>query len=1182
MTLIDDYLEESIKYAKKYGEHSIVLMQVGHFYEAYAVDNDNERVNADNMYRLSDIMNIQLTRKNKSIAENSRGNPLMIGVNIYSIDKYIQILLNSFYTIILIEQTSQPPFVKREVTNIYSPGTNIKYTSSGDSNNLVAIYVEEIESKKNYNTQFCCGASCIDLSTGKNMVYETYSKTDDSSFALDELFKFIQVYEPKEVILVKKNVSISDSQLFSYLYLSEKIVHVKDATECDKEFFQLNYQSQFLGRIFKNTGLLTPIEFIGLESLPFALNSYIFLLQFAYEHSESIIKNIEQPTIWELETHLSLTNNTINQLNLVANPSLNCKSKFNSLFAVINNTSTAIGRRYLKDNLLNPIVDCDKLNDRYDCVDAFLSRISFGADAISGLGSGSGSDSGLGLGSGLGVDYAADNECVFKIVEKCLNKIIDLERVHRKMSLEMLQPTDLSGMIYSYESVLNIIHFLTSLNDLQSINSTQSSLNGTQSNNVFYKALNKLIPNTDVIGEFKTLIHDIYNDFNLDECVKYHADKITGNIFNPGIFEEIDAVCKVIEDCRTKIGQVNKFFSNILEKGNNSLLKFENNERDGYYLTSTAKRVDTIKKSIKGKSKLKIGELELDNNFEFKTQNKSLVKISSPFIRQQSNCLIASFEKLKHISRTRFLATLSKYYAKYSSVLGLIAKFVGNIDVIKSVAKTSSLYGYIRPSIWTDSSSLNNHGELSINDSFLCAKQIRHPIIERLGSDIEYVSNDIALGLEISEDEFNGLFSSDSEQQSYQSDFDNKEHLHNAKGILLFGTNASGKSSLMKAVGLNIILAQSGHFVACNNMIYKPYTNIFTRINNNDNIFKGESSFAVEMSELRSILKRANRNSLVLGDELCAGTESISALSIFSSSVVKMKERGTSFIFATHLHELCNIPKITALETIKMFHLKVIYEQNSGVLVYDRKLEYGNGPAMYGLEVCKAMNMDTDFLLLAEEIRKDLLGVKQNVLDKKQSRYNSKLYIHTCEICKQDAEDVHHIKFQCTSDVNNMIDGAIQKDVKSNLVPLCKSCHNKVHNSGISIFGYKQTSEGVVLDYIDLQQQYDNELSSSISNPIETSSLEKDSMTGPITDSITDSITETSATETKVLVSNLGTTLEVKTKKKKKYDESQISNIRMVAQTHKTSKKAQCLHLENKFNIKISVTTLNKILKGDY
>ena len=49
-------------------------------------------------------------------------------------------------------------------------------------------------------------------------------------------------------------------------------------------------------------------------------------------------------------------------------------------------------------------------------------------------------------------------------------------------------------------------------------------------------------------------------------------------------------------------------------------------------------------------------------------------------------------------------------------------------------------------------------------------------------------------------------------------------------GILLFGTNACGKSTLMKAIGLNVILAQSGLFVACSEFQLKPYTQIFTRI----------------------------------------------------------------------------------------------------------------------------------------------------------------------------------------------------------------------------------------------------------------------------------------------------------------------------------------------------------------
>ena len=97
MTLIDDYFDEQYKQEKKYGTNTIVLMQVGHFYEAYGVDNTKEKINADNLHRLSDIMNIQMTRKNKSIVESSRGNPLMIGVNIYSIDKFVQILLNNSY-----------------------------------------------------------------------------------------------------------------------------------------------------------------------------------------------------------------------------------------------------------------------------------------------------------------------------------------------------------------------------------------------------------------------------------------------------------------------------------------------------------------------------------------------------------------------------------------------------------------------------------------------------------------------------------------------------------------------------------------------------------------------------------------------------------------------------------------------------------------------------------------------------------------------------------------------------------------------------------------------------------------------------------------------------------------------------------------------------------------------------
>ena len=93
----------------------------------------------------------------------------------------------------------------------------------------------------------------------------------------------------------------------------------------------------------------------------------------------------------------------------------------------------------------------------------------------------------------------------------------------------------------------------------------------------------------------------------------------------------------------------------------------------------------------------------------------------------------------------------------------------------------------------------------------------------------------------------------------------------------------------------------------------------------------------------------------------------------FLIELVKLNERQTTFIFATHLHELCKIKQVTELSTIRFAHLKVIFNEETGELIYDRrKLQDGSGQAIYGLEVCKAMDMDNDFLLLSEQIRKDL------------------------------------------------------------------------------------------------------------------------------------------------------------------------------------------------------------------
>ena len=115
------------------------------------------------------------------------------------------------------------------------------------------------------------------------------------------------------------------------------------------------------------------------------------------------------------------------------------------------------------------------------------------------------------------------------------------------------------------------------------------------------------------------------------------------------------------------------------------------------------------------------------------------------------------------------------------------------------------------------------------------------------------------------------------------------------------------------------------------------------------------------MSEMRVILNQCNERSLILGDELCSGTEIDSALSIFISGLERMTKRQSSFIFATHFHELQNMPAMKELDMIKSKHLKVQYDNERQSLYYDRRIHDGPGESIYGLEVCKSFNYQMSF-----------------------------------------------------------------------------------------------------------------------------------------------------------------------------------------------------------------------------
>jgi DNA mismatch repair protein MutS len=957
--LIDDYFVYQIDFEKKYGENTVVLMQVGSFFEFYGVNNKTERIGCPQ--KVAELLNIQLTRRNKAILENSRSNSLMAGFPTHSLKRFIQILLNNNYTIILIEQVTEPPNPKREITQIFSPGTYIEELTQSDPNNVISIYITENTCHKTNKSIYCFGISSIDLSTGYNVVYEDTVLYYEKLAFLEEIYRFIESYIPKEILVTVKDLSAKKSSNLSIIDIkktierSDRIVHFREVEKNGKQnFLNVYYQNEFLKKIFPNCGTLTPIEYLDLEKKNYALISYILLLQFSYEHNERIIDKIKIPESWVYNKHLILYNNANYQLNI---ESLN---KNESLYSVINKTSTNMGKRLLKYRIMNPIISIAELNRRYEMTDLFLTS------------------------------------CKWTEIESILDEISDIERAHRKMSLQLLHPHEFFNLSFSYESISGLLDFIKGQFNLELFSISESTMTS------FF----------NYIKEYQDL-------FDVKEMGKYGLLNITQSFFKAGKFEEVDKIQEDIYKIQDYFDKECNHLSNLIEPGSD-FVKVENNERDGYFFYTTEKRWSVLYSKFDEKQKKK---------YEKKKYTGTNIKIISDELNNKSNLFIELKDKIKSATKDAYLSILLNFTSKYGTILDEITKFVAEVDVIKCSAKCAKLYKYSKPKI----ENTNN------NKSYFSATEIRHPIIELIQESFNYVTNDV-------------------------------EMVHDkCNGILLYGVNGSGKSSLSKAVGCNIVLAQIGFFVAANSFTYYPYTKIFTRVNGDDNMFKGKSSYGVEIDELRSILKYSDDRSIVLGDEICKGTEETSALSIISASILRFCKKNVNFILATHFHKLYTLDCIQKIRNIQFKHLSVTYDMENEYIIYGRKLLDGPGDTLYGIEIAKFILDDAEFIESAMKIRNHILDKDENLLSDKVSTYNSKLFVDECKICGEKCSlDTHHIKEQYQFEKDDST-----KNKLSNLVVLCEKHHHEVHHGNLEINGYIDTTDGKKLDFEfkDLEQK---------------------------------------------------------------------------------------------------------------
>jgi len=379
------------------------------------------------------------------------------------------------------------------------------------------------------------------------------------------------------------------------------------------------------------------------------------------------------------------------------------------------------------------------------------------------------------------------------------------------------------------------------------------------------------------------------------------------------------------------------------------------------------------------------------------------IRVTFAEFYEYSEKLRTSFIRLNNTLAKETLAACDHLWECVKGVQDAWIEWLGAVDVTFAFSAVGAAYDWCIPSI-------GDHLEI---------EGLRHPLLETQQTRESYVKHDISL----------------------------------AGGWLIYGVNASGKSSLMKAVGIAVILAQAGCPVPGSTMRIRPYDAAFSRIWNNDNIWAGLSSFAVEVQELAEILRLSTANSLVLGDEVCSGTESSSATSLVAATLEHLQSKGTHFMFATHLHDLMKVPGLCSqANALKVWHLRVITTLD-GKLIYDRTLQPGSGKSTYGLEVAKAMGLPTDLMLRAYAIRRHL-GGEVSADEAPKSAWNALIRRETCEHCNNSfvrGLEVHHIHERANGGGNSL----------RNLAVLCDACHDKHHANEITIAPLTQTSEGL-------------------------------------------------------------------------------------------------------------------------
>ena len=303
----------------------------------------------------------------------------------------------------------------------------------------------------------------------------------------------------------------------------------------------------------------------------------------------------------------------------------------------------------------------------------------------------------------------------------------------------------------------------------------------------------------------------------------------------------------------------------------------------------------------------------------------------TPALKEYEEKVLTAAERIEVCERALYDA-LRAAVGRDVGRIQCAARIVAQLDVLAALADVAAREGYSRPTL-TDGFNL----EIMAG---------RHPVVERMMPRDKFIPNDVRLE-------------------------------EDARLVILTGPNMAGKSTILRQVGLIVLMAQTGSFVPAASATIGVCDRVFTRVGASDNLVRGQSTFMVEMAETSAILHTASSRSLVLLDEIGRGTSTYDGVSIAWAVSEHLHDRvGCKTIFATHYHELVQL----AEELVAVRNYNVGVREVGEQILFLHRLQPGGADRSYGIEVGRLAGLPAPVIARARTVLALLEGEAEHLV----------------------------------------------------------------------------------------------------------------------------------------------------------------------------------------------------------